>query len=65
MSEIKKRTRKAITKTVEKLIDKYGLETVRPVVNSYFTMVCETVKLNKDVAEKEKELALLKKKLGR
>ena len=65
MEKITKRTRRAITGSVERLIKKYGFAEARQVINSYFTMQRESTKLEKEVAIREKELKNLKKKLGR
>lgn len=65
MEKINNRTRRAITNAVERLINKYGFVETRQVINSYFTMRRESTRLAKDVEAKEKELAALKKKLGR
>ena len=58
-----KRSRKAILNNLEKLIEKYGFDEVRLIVNRYFTLQRETAKSKKELESAEEEVAKLKQKL--
>lgn len=63
MKEPTRRTKKAIISNLEKLIGKYGFLETRAIINRYFTHAKEKSKLEKEVLEKERELARLKGRL--
>ncbi len=60
-----KREKKAIVHNLEKLIDKYGYDTVRLTINQYYNIQREQRNALKDIQKREKELADLKKKLNK
>lgn len=63
IEKLNKRTKKAIVNSIRKLIQKYGLDETRVVINNYFQQVREKHNLEKEVASRERELERLKRKL--
>ena len=61
--DIKKRPKKSILHNIEKLVNKYGFQDVRLVVNKYFKKERDKSKLIQEVKQRERELEQLKKKL--
>lgn len=63
IEKLNKRTKKSIIHNLKKLIQRYGLDEVRVVINYYFQQVRERRQLEEEVIEREKELSKLKRKL--
>ena len=63
IEKISKRTKKAITSNLKKLISKYGYDETRLVIYQYFEHQRTKLKLEKEVIEREKELEKLRKQL--
>lgn len=59
--EIPKRVRNAIQKRIESTISKYGFAEFRMCANKYIQGINEELKLQREIAEKTKELEELKK----
>lgn len=60
--EIPKRTRNGIEARFNAIINKYGVEPTRLIANRFFNSIRERRKLEKEIADKEKELSELKNK---
>lgn len=58
-----KRTSKAVTNQLNKLVKKYGFDMTRRVCNRYFNAVKAERKLNRLIMQKKVELHELRKKL--
>ncbi len=64
IEKLNKRTKKAIVNSVRKLIQKYGLDETRCVINKYFQQIRDKRNLEEEVTQRERELSKLKYKLG-
>ena len=60
-TDIPKRQKKAIAARLNQAIKKYGFDEVRLTANNLFHEMLDKKKLEKEIADKEKELARLKR----
>jgi hypothetical protein len=60
-TDVPKRQRNGINARLKGMVDKYGFKEVRLVTNNFFKGIIEKDKLEKQIAEKEKELQRLKR----
>ena len=61
-NEIPKRAKNSITAHLKKLTSKYGVRDVRLVCNKFFEKISTKIKLEEEIASRENELQILKRK---
>ena len=61
--QINKRTRKAVINSLTTMINKYGFDSVKYIINKFFTAEQEKRKLEKEIKTAEKSIHALKSSL--